>query len=178
MIENENIKIRIVQDRSGMYEPNSVIESKDLINDYIIKAPKWSSCFNHMPLHDQISHISKALGLRVATVSEGDEQQTCYISLPISGYDIEERIRESEKARFRAAKALGYKKPIELLNISTPFDINSHISFKEYARQMGNNIEAILNSDVVYFCKDWHCSKECRAEYEVAQIYDKEIIFE
>ena len=178
MNDNEMVKIRIVQDRDGIYEPNTVIEAKALVDDYILRSENDVSYVNIMSLYDQISHVSKALGLRVAIVSEGGEQQICYISLPISGYDIEERIRESEKARFRAAKALGYKKSIELLNISTPFDINSHISFNEYARQMGNNIEAILNSDVVYFCKDWHCCRECRAEYEIAQIYDKEIVFE
>lgn len=178
MNDTENTNLHIIQDRSGKYKRGIVIGSKELVNDYILQTREDSSIVMNMTLFEQISHISSSTGLRVATVTESGKARTCYISLPISGYDINERICVSEKAKLRAAKILGYKTPMELLNISTPFEINSHLSLDEYSRQMGNDIEAILDSDVVYFCKGWQNSKGCRAEYEVAQIYCKTLIFE
>lgn len=43
---------------------------------------------------------------------------------------------------------------------------------------MGRDIEALLECDTVVFCRGWHQSKGCQAEFEIAKIYDKDIIFE
>ena len=43
---------------------------------------------------------------------------------------------------------------------------------------MGKDIEALLECDAIYMCEGWQNSKGCMAEFEVARIYGKEIMFE
>jgi hypothetical protein len=43
---------------------------------------------------------------------------------------------------------------------------------------MGRDIQALLECDAVYFCRGWQDSKGCQAEYEVAKIYGKKMVFE
>lgn len=64
------------------------------------------------------------------------------------------------------------------LEIITPFDVNENEDKDSYARKMGNDIEALLECDAVYMCKGWQDSKGCMAEFEIARIYGKKIIFE
>lgn len=59
----------------------------------------------------------------------------------------------------------------------TPFDVSSD-SNASYAEHMGRDIQALLECDAVYFCRGWQDSKGCQAEYEVAKIYGKQIVFE
>ena len=40
------------------------------------------------------------------------------------------------------------------------------------------DIEALLECDAIYLCEGWQNSKGCMAEFEVARIYGKEIMFE
>ena len=78
-----------------------------------------------------------------------------YISLPITGYDLQECKSYAERL----------KKHLQLINpqaeIVTPFDVNpdQELSCAEY---MGNDIAALLTSDAVYFCKGWYKSREKR----------------
>ena len=72
----------------------------------------------------------------------------------------------------------GYSKFGDELNIITPFDVNENEDKDSYARKMGNDIEALLECDAIYLCEGWQNSKGCMAEFEVARIYGKEIMFE
>ena len=62
--------------------------------------------------------------------------------------------------------------------VITPFDVNENEDKDSYARKMGNDIEALLECDAIYLSEGWQNSKGCMAEFEVARIYGKEIIFE
>lgn len=62
--------------------------------------------------------------------------------------------------------------------VITPFDVNENEDKDSYARKMGNDIEALLECDAIYLCEGWQNSKGCMAEFEVARIYGKEIMFE
>ena len=62
--------------------------------------------------------------------------------------------------------------------VITPFDVNENEDKDSYARKMGNDIEALLECDAIFLCEGWQNSKGCMAEFEVARIYGKEIIFE
>lgn len=91
-----------------------------------------------------------------------------YISLPITGHDIKVVRHEAEKMA-------------EMIRINglipvSPFDVSTDDN-ATYAEHMGKDIQAILESDAVVFMKGWQDSKGCRAEYAVARIYEKKILF-
>ena len=92
-----------------------------------------------------------------------------YISLPITGHDIEE---VEALCIFTAAmlREQGHT-PISPLEVSSDPETT-------YAEHMGRDISALLCCDAVYFCKDWETSRGCRLEYQAAKIYGKEIILE
>lgn len=92
-----------------------------------------------------------------------------YISLPISGKDIEEvKLKARETAVLLEEDG---HVPI------TPFEVSPNPN-ATYAEHMGKDIQALLECDAVMFLQGWHDSKGCLAEFEVAKIYGKKLIFE
>ena len=106
------------------------------------------------------------------------ERKRIYISIPISGHDIEE---VKEKARdIRKCLLMDefdWEKGWNSTDVITPFDVCSKPD-KPYSYYMGKDIEALLECDAIYLCEGWQNSKGCMAEFEVARIYGKEIMFE
>lgn len=47
-----------------------------------------------------------------------------------------------------------------------------------YSEHIGNDIAALLECDAVLFLRGWDTSKGCNAEFEVAKIYEKKLMFE
>lgn len=95
------------------------------------------------------------------------KRKRIYISIPISGHDLEE-----VKEKARKAKMVSH-----WYDVITPFDVCPEPD-KPYSYYMGKDIEALLECDAIYLCDGWQNSKGCMAEFEVARIYGKEIIFE
>ncbi len=92
-----------------------------------------------------------------------------YISLPITGHDIEQ-----VEARCIFTAAILQKQgntPI------SPLDLD-HRDPEDYEAVIGTGITALLCCDAVYFCNGWETSKGCLLEYQAAKIYGKEIILE
>ena len=92
-----------------------------------------------------------------------------YISLPITGHDIEE-----VEARCIFAKAVLKKKghtPV------SPLDID-HSDPDFYEAVIGTDITALLCCDAVVFLDGWTASRGCNLEMEAAKIYGKVIIYE
>lgn len=92
-----------------------------------------------------------------------------YISLPITGYDIEE-----VEARCIFAKAVLEKKghtPVSPLDVSDNPDAS-------YAEHMGRDISTLLECDAVVFLDGWEASRVCRLEHAAAKIYNKLITYE
>lgn len=92
-----------------------------------------------------------------------------YISLPITGHDIEE-----VEARCIFAKAVLKKKghtPV------SPLDISDN-PYASYAEHMGRDISALLECDAVVFLDGWRESKGCTLEHAAAKIYNKLITYE
>ena len=87
-----------------------------------------------------------------------------YISLPITGYDFQERKQyaESVKNRLQQIYTDG--------EIITPFDVNPDPSLP-YEELIGKDIAALLTCDMVYVCKGSGYSKGCRLERYAALIY-------
>lgn len=92
-----------------------------------------------------------------------------YISLPITGHDIEE-----VEARCIFAKSVLKKKghtPVSPLDVSDNPDAS-------YAEHMGRDISALLDCDAVVFLDGWRKSKGCALEHAAAKIYNKLITYE
>ena len=92
-----------------------------------------------------------------------------YISLPITGHDIEE-----VEARCIFAKSVLKRKghtPVSPLDVSDNPDAS-------YAEHMGRDISALLECDAVVFLEGWRESKGCRLEHAAAEIYNKLITYE
>lgn len=95
--------------------------------------------------------------------------EKAYISLPITGHDIEDVRERNLNAEYELDRR-GYDF-VSPLNVST--DLNA-----PYSERMGKDIAALLECDMVYFLRGWGNSRDCRLEYAAARIYGKEIMFE
>lgn len=92
-----------------------------------------------------------------------------YISLPITGHDIE----EVEASCIYASGVIQRKghTPVSPLEVSPDPDAT-------YAEHIGTDITALLACDAVVFLDGYEYSKGCRLEYEAAVIYGKEMYFD
>ena len=92
-----------------------------------------------------------------------------YISLPITGYDLQERKQYAENVKNRL------KQIYPDGEIITPFDVCADPSLP-YEELIGKDIAALLTCDMVYVCNGSNHSKGCRLEYYAALIYGKLIM--
>ncbi|MDR0575629.1 MAG: DUF4406 domain-containing protein [Tannerella sp.] len=90
-----------------------------------------------------------------------------YISIPISGRDIE-RVKKEADA-WKSVFANDYE-------VITPLEINPEQDGRRYSQLMGKDIEVLLDCDAIFMCPGWVKSKGCNAEYQIARIYDIEVI--
>lgn len=104
---------------------------------------------------------------------------TFYLSLPISGHDIDERkaVCEQERKRLLAQ--------FPTCRVIAPFDVEPLVANlcdgPQYGDYMAEDIRLLLNeSDCVVFLVDPRAtlSKGVRAEYALAQIYEKDIVYD
>ena len=86
-----------------------------------------------------------------------------YISMPITGYDLKERMAEAEIAKNAAKEHFG-----EDAEVVTPFDICEDLNLP-YSKLMARDIQKIMESDTVVFCRGWKNSRGCRIERKVAE---------
>ena len=106
------------------------------------------------------------------------KRKRIYISIPISGHDIEEVKAKAIDISGRLLwDVFELKKGRNRPDIITPFDV-CHEPDKPYSYYMGKDIEALLECDAIFLCEGWQNSKGCMAEFEVARIYGKKIMFE
>ena len=108
----------------------------------------------------------------------GMKRKRIYISIPISGHDLEEvKAKAIDIIERLLWDVFELKKGRNRPDIITPFDV-CHEPDKPYSYYMGKDIEALLECDAIYLCEGWQNSKGCMAEFEVARIYGKKIMFE
>ena len=87
-----------------------------------------------------------------------------YISLPITGRDIEEVEAECIFAKGVIEK-LGHE-AVSPLEVTSDPDAT-------YAEHLGNDITALLGCDAVLFLGEWRTSQGCKLERNAARIYRK-----
>lgn len=97
-----------------------------------------------------------------------------YISLPITGYMLQERIARANYLKSLII-ALGHE-PIAPFDLEgdMPTEFSSWSDEEKYAYYMGIDIRALLLCDGAYFDNDWKKSKGCRCENATAKIYNIE----
>lgn len=106
------------------------------------------------------------------------KRKRIYISIPISGHDLEEVKAKARDIRERLLwDVFELKKGQNRPDVITLFDVCPEPD-KPYSYYMGKDIEALLECDAICLCSGWQNSKGCMAEFEVAKIYGKEIMFE
>lgn len=92
----------------------------------------------------------------------------CYISLPISGYDLTERRRLAEKVKaFLIAAGL---EPI------SPLDkrLSDEAPYTEHMRQ---DLKILLECDAICLVKGWERSRGCSVENIVAQTLNLQTLY-
>ena len=91
-----------------------------------------------------------------------------YISLPITGHDLEERKAYAEKAAEQARKQVLVMYPaVKEVETVTPFDVCPQTDLT-YADYIGRDITALCKCDMIGFCEGWIFSKGCRIERVVS----------
>lgn len=95
------------------------------------------------------------------------EKKKVYVSLPISGHDIN-WVKERAERAAQYLRDKGYE-PV------TPFDVPKDEN-ASYSEHMGKDINALLDCDAVFFLRGWEQSKGCQLERHAAIIYDKEMM--
>ena len=106
------------------------------------------------------------------------KRKRIYISIPISGHDIEEvKAKAIDISERLLWDVFELKKGRNRPGVITLFDVCPEPD-KPYSYYMGKDIEALLECDAIFLCEGWQNSKGCMAEFEVARIYGKKIMFE
>ncbi len=90
-----------------------------------------------------------------------------YISIPISGHDIEKQ-RATANVIADKLRKLGHE-PVNPFD--TPEAPPDMIDKEKYAYYMGEDIKKLLICDAVFLCEGWYESKGCRLEAKTALIY-------
>ena len=113
---------------------------------------------------------------KTKTIGYMKKRKKIYVSLPISGYDIEER---KAYAAQRKKDLLSLFRDVFTDNIVvevvTPFEVCTDPD-KSYSYYMGRDIEALLDCDAILMCQGWEKSKGCQLERYTADLYGKEIV--
>lgn len=114
-----------------------------------------------------------------------------YISLPISGYDLEERKKKAAQMKDQVMQAVKTKKlayiskngkAVSLTEsntvVVTPFEIVPDATGMTYEQVMAKDLEVLMTCDIVVFARHWQYSKGCRIEFAVARELGIRVNFE
>ena len=114
-----------------------------------------------------------------------------YISLPISGCNLEERKKKAAQMKDKVMQAvktnkLAYisknGKAVSLTEsntvVITPFEIVPDATDMTYEQVMAKDLEVLMTCDIVVFARHWQYSKGCRIEFAVARELGIRVNFE
>lgn len=93
-----------------------------------------------------------------------------YISLPITGIDLETVRKCSEEAK-AFLRSTGHE-PV------SPLDLHNGNQECSYGEYMGKDIQTLIDEcEAIYFADNWSLSDGCRLEFYCAKIYNKQMMF-
>lgn len=92
-----------------------------------------------------------------------------YISVPITGMNYNDQANYA----YMVATQLAFQG----YDVITPFDIVKDPE-TPYNEAIGICISKLMECDTIYLCKGWENSRGCKAELQIALIYQKEIVME
>ena len=114
-----------------------------------------------------------------------------YISLPISGCNLEERKKKAAQMKDQVMQAvktnkLAYisknGKAVSLTEnntvVITPCEIVPDATDMTYEQVMAKDLEVLMTCDIVVFARHWQYSKGCRIEFAVARELGIRVNFE
>ena len=96
-----------------------------------------------------------------------DTYEKVYLSMPISGYDLEERGKFADEMTSKLHEALpnaDIVNPIELSKQLNEKHSAEGLDVPTYKEYMDNDFLEIEKCDAIVFAKDWDSSKGCLAE--------------
>ena len=96
------------------------------------------------------------------------KRKKCYISIPITGRDIDEVKKEIENYKTRL-RSKGYS-PV------SPFDRNVDFN-ATHEQHMREDFKLLLDCDAILMARDWEHSVGCRAELNVALACGIKVIY-
>ena len=95
-----------------------------------------------------------------------------YISIPITGHDLEEVKAKLIRVKEQYLKAkYGDIWREHLDEAIPPIEINEKSRNAPYHTLMGKDIEALLQCKEILLCEGWRESRGCLLEYHAADIY-------
>lgn len=114
-----------------------------------------------------------------------------YISLPISGHELEERKKKAAQMKDQVMQAVKTNKldyiskngkAVSLTEnntvVVTPFEIVPDATDMTYEQVMAKDLEVLMTCDIVVFARHWQYSKGCRIEFAVARELGIRVNFE
>ena len=105
------------------------------------------------------------------TESTKKVQEKIYLSMPITGYDPEERIERAKNLAVAISKRFGG------LPVITPFTACPYNKDNTYGKCMVDCLKELLDCTCVVFDVDYEKSRGCKAEKEVADACEFTTIF-
>lgn len=97
-----------------------------------------------------------------------EKKKKIYLSLPISGYDLEERRETARRAEERLSAEWEVVSP---LKNGLPADAGTHA-------HMRRDIELLLGCDAIYLMKRFTHSAGCMTEFHIATAIGLKVCFE
>ena len=111
---------------------------------------------------------SPITGVKIIIKSDMKKRKRIYISIPVTGRPMELVRIKAEEVKTEIRRRMDIP--------SSPLDLTE--DNEPYTSCMGKCVEELLRCDAVYFVRGWQSSKGCTAEYAIAKIYGKELMFE
>lgn len=116
--------------------------------------------YNSIIVAQQVRLISDLILIQFSKSKKSNmEEKKCYISLPITGRDIEKVKKDIERIKIQLIHN-GYS-PV------SPFDreINFNATHEQHMRE---DFKLLLDCDAIYMADEWTNSKGCKAEFDCA----------
>jgi len=110
-------------------------------------------------------------------INNNDNRKTvkCFISTPMTGKDVNEVIHNLFIAKIEAAKLIKKERPdvnIKFIDSYDPYSTDNPVSL------LSDAIHELGKCEYVYFTKKWKESRGCNIEHNVAESYNKKILYE